>query len=76
MKVCAAVGAGRRAHLWIMGSTSAENAAQGDLARDALPPDFDVVAWTREACEASGVPFAVEDPVVLGRLRALMEHPA
>lgn len=51
--------------------TSAERAPHGDL-----PSDFDVVAWTRQACEASGVPFAVEDPVVLGRLRALMEHPA
>lgn len=41
-----------------------------------LPPGFDVTAWTRAMCEASGVPFGVEDPVVLGRLRMLMEHPA
>jgi hypothetical protein len=42
----------------------------------ALPPGFDVVAWTEAACEASGVPFEVIDPVVLARLRTLMEHPA
>jgi hypothetical protein len=41
-----------------------------------LPAGFDVLAWTRAACAASGVPFAVEDPVVLGRLRTLTEHPA
>lgn len=41
-----------------------------------LPAGFDVQAWTQAACEASGVPFGVEDPVVLGRLRTLMEHPA
>ena len=70
------MGSGRCAYLCIMGSTSAEHATRGDLAKHALPPNFDVVAWTREACEASGVPFAVEDPVALGRLRALMEHPA
>jgi hypothetical protein len=59
-----------------MGETRTEHAAPGGLANDPLPPTFDVVAWTRQACEASGVPFAVEDPVVLGRLCALMEHPA
>jgi len=59
-----------------MGETRTEHATPGEFANDPLPPNFDVVAWTREACEASGVPFAVEDPVVLGRLRALMEHPA
>lgn len=37
---------------------------------------FDVAAWAREACEASGVPFAVEDPVALAKLRDLAEHPA
>ena len=41
-----------------------------------LPPGFDVVAWTEAACEASGVPFVVADPVVLGRLRTLITHPA
>lgn len=41
-----------------------------------LPDDFDVLAWTRAACEASGVPFAVEDPVALAKLRDLVEHPA
>lgn len=74
---CARTGREERcAYLYDMGDTSAEHASTGDPAKDALPPNFDVVAWTREACEASGVPFAVEDPVVLGRLRALMEHPA
>jgi hypothetical protein len=42
----------------------------------ALPADFDVTSWTRAACEASGVPFAVEDPVTLAKLRDLAEHPA
>jgi hypothetical protein len=41
-----------------------------------LPTDFDTVAWTRAVCEASGVPFAIEDPVVLAKLRDLVEHPA
>lgn len=41
-----------------------------------LPDDFDVVEWTRAACEASRVPFAVEDPVTLAKLRDLAEHPA
>lgn len=38
--------------------------------------DFDVREWTRQACEASGVSFAVTDPVVLERLRTLVAHPA
>ncbi|MCK3771049.1 hypothetical protein MZK47_15370 [Microbacterium aerolatum] len=41
----------------------------------ALAGDFDVREWTRQACEASGVSFAVTDPVALDRLRALVAHP-
>ncbi len=41
-----------------------------------LPEGFDVAAWAQAACEASGVPFAVEDPVVLAKLRDLVKHPA
>ncbi len=37
--------------------------------------DFDVREWTRQACEASGVSFAVTDPVALERLRTLVAHP-
>lgn len=40
-----------------------------------LPAEFDVTEWTRQACEASGVSFAVTDPVALDRLRALVAHP-
>ena len=40
-------------------------------ARSGLPPGFDVGAWTREACERSGVPVEVSDPVVLAKLRVL-----
>lgn len=40
----------------------------------ALAGDFDVREWTRQACEASGVSFAVTDPVALDRLRALVAH--
>jgi len=36
-----------------------------------LPPDFDAQAFTREACERSGVTFAVTDPVTLAKLRVL-----
>lgn len=42
----------------------------------ALPDGFDVEAWTRAACDASGVPFAVEDPLALLKLRDLAKHPA
>lgn len=42
----------------------------------ALPKGFDVESWTRAACDASRVPFAVEDPVVLAKLRNLAMHPA
>lgn len=42
----------------------------------ALPGGFDVQEWTRQACEASGVSFAVTDPVALDRLRTLVSHPA
>ncbi|MBM7828008.1 hypothetical protein JOD60_002066 [Microbacterium aurum] len=41
----------------------------------ALAGDFDIREWTRQACEASGVSFAVTDPVALDRLRALVAHP-
>lgn len=41
-----------------------------------LPEGFDVQEWTRQACEASGVSFAVTDPVALDRLRTLVSHPA
>lgn len=36
-----------------------------------LPPGFDPVAWTRDACERSGVPVGVTDPVALAKLRVL-----
>lgn len=36
-----------------------------------LPPGFDPEAFTREACERSGVSFAVTDPVALSKLRVL-----
>jgi hypothetical protein len=41
-----------------------------------LPEGFDVESWTRAACDASRVPFAVEDPVVLAKLRDLAWNPA
>ncbi len=37
----------------------------------ALPPGFDPEGFTREACERSGVSFAVTDPVALSKLRVL-----
>lgn len=40
-------------------------------ARSGLPPGFDPVAWTRQACERSGVPVGVSDPVALAKLRVL-----
>ena len=36
-----------------------------------LPPGFDPVAWTRQACERSGVSVGVTDPVALEKLRVL-----
>lgn len=36
-----------------------------------LPPGFDAEAFTRQACERSGVTFAVTDPVALSKLRVL-----
>lgn len=36
-----------------------------------LPPGFDAEAFTREACERSGVTFAITDPVALSKLRVL-----
>lgn len=44
---------------------------EGHHARSGLPPGFNVVAWTRQACERSGVPVGVSDPVVLAKLRVL-----
>lgn len=41
-----------------------------------LPPDFDAEAFTREACERSGVTFAVTDPVALSKLRVLTKSEA
>jgi len=40
-------------------------------ARSGLPPGFNVAAWTRQACERSGVPVGVSDPVTLAKLRVL-----
>ncbi|MDN6024982.1 hypothetical protein [Bifidobacterium mongoliense] len=40
-------------------------------ARNGLPPGFNVAAWTRQACERSGVPVGVSDPVTLAKLRVL-----
>ena len=39
--------------------------------RSALPPGFDVEAWTREVCRRSGVALGVTDPVALAKLRVL-----
>ena len=39
--------------------------------RSGLPPGFDPVVWTREACKRSGVPVGVSDPVTLAKLRVL-----
>lgn len=39
--------------------------------RSGLPPGFDLVAWTRQACERSGVTVGVSDPVALAKLRVL-----
>jgi hypothetical protein len=56
---------------------AAGNDSPGTAARPSwLPEDFDVETWTRAACDASRVPFAVEDPVVLAKLRDLAKHPA
>ncbi|ECH9476806.1 hypothetical protein AAN09_24450 [Salmonella enterica subsp. enterica] len=49
-------------------STAGKPPAQ---ARGGLPPGFDPVAWTRQACERSGVTVGVTDPVALGKLRTL-----
>ena len=55
---------------------TAQTGSVSARASSALPDDFEVLDWTRAACEASGVPFAVEDPVTLAKLRDLVEHPA
>lgn len=41
-----------------------------------LPPGFDPEAFVREACERSGVSFAVTDPVALSKLRVLTKPEA
>lgn len=46
-----------------------------EQAPSALPAGFDMTAWVLRACEASGVPFALEDPVALAKLRNLVKHP-
>lgn len=43
----------------------------GTQAPGGLPPGFDAEAFTRQACERSGVTFAVTDPVALAKLRVL-----
>lgn len=70
-----------RAHLLGMTTTTARStpdlsltpSARERLGREpnGLPPGFDPVAWTREACERSGVPVGVSDPVALAKLRVL-----
>lgn len=47
-----------------------------DAALSHLPAGFDVTQWTRAACESSGVPFGVTDPVTLRKLTHLIRHPA
>lgn len=47
------------------------NEAAQREARSPLPDGFDARAWTRAACERSGVPLGVVDPVALGKLRTL-----
>jgi hypothetical protein len=72
----------RGAHLSAMTSTAAAPSTKKtsptpsackpqDRPRGSLPPGFDPVAWTRQACERSGVTVAVTDPVALGKLRTL-----
>lgn len=39
--------------------------------RTVYSPEFDLRSWVEEACDRSGVPFAVEDPVALSKLRVL-----
>lgn len=55
---------------------TAQTGSVSAVMSSALPDDFDVLVWTQAACEASDVPFAVEDPVALAKLRDLVEHPA
>ncbi|WP_159500713.1 hypothetical protein [Microbacterium sp. 18062] len=59
-----------------MSQVRAETPETVAAARTVSPSAFDVVAWTRQACEASGVSFAVTDPVVLRKLDHLIRHPA
>ncbi len=55
-------------------SADSLTATEGEV--DSLLPDgFDVTEWTRAACENSGVPFAVADPVTLRKLTKLIRHP-
>jgi hypothetical protein len=63
------------AHLVGMDKTGARAGDVVDRDDSVLPPGFDVAGWVWQACQASGVPFAVADPIVLGRLRTLVAHP-
>lgn len=38
-----------------------------------LPPGFDTKAFTHEACQRSGVTFAVTDVIALSKLRTLLK---
>lgn len=66
---------GLLAHLVGMDETGAGTVEAVDCEGSALPSGFDVAGWARQACEMSGVPFAVEDPVILQRLLTLVAHP-
>ncbi len=43
--------------------------------RSHLPPGFNAETWAREACQKSGVPFGIEDPLTLRRLAVLTRNP-
>lgn len=64
------------AYLSYVTQVDAETRERVPVATLVLPPGFDVVEWTRKACEASRVSFAVTDPVVLRKLDHLIRHPA
>ena len=59
----------------VVDETRAGTVEVADREGSVLPPGFDIAGWARQACESSGVPFAVADPVVLGRLRTLVTPP-
>lgn len=66
---------GSLTHLVGMDEISVATVVAVDREVSALPSGFDVAGWARRACESSGVPFAVADPVVLQRLLTLVAHP-